>query len=481
MPSLGRTVSLNAVDKALLALESRNERIVFHMTLTVLGQIDPAKLSQAILLTMRAHPTMRSVLRVRRFRYFREERDGSDREVLTIRDTIGPRDGNGSTSKDHDGALLDWMNRPMDLREVPPVRVLLLRRRRHDCLVVFTFHHSAADGLRALRFIREVIGNYNEEGTSNPLPEEDTCSCHRRDEVLSMTEKSRARAKHFYLKLLRNLFDRFVIGPLSPPTRLFHDKCDRPSGEISSLSRTIYPSQLTRISSMAKASGATLNDLLLASCFRTVEEWNRMHGRRSHKISIMVPVDVGRGSSSNVISNQVSYISPFTNCKDRANATALLRSTARARANLIRNGNHVSMVYFTYLISFLPLPAIRAVARILLLTQIHVDSILLTNLGSIWPRADIEGGQTRLGPALVSEVSAIAPVITPFRMSLLASMYNGALNITLSYKTCLISQEKARAFLDLFVEELLSDDTIKGSTTGALTASPGGQRREMVG
>ena len=480
-----RSVPLNSVDKALLALDTPNERIVFHFLVTILGEVDPAKLSHAISLAVRAHPTMSSILRIKPFRSFREEVSGFDGEILTVRDTVGPQEGNGSapadSNADHEEALLHWINRPMNPRENLPLKVLLLRHALHNCTAVFTFHHSAADGLRALCFIREVIANYNEERTARALPDEDTCSCHRRDEVLSLIQNSRGTTKHFYLKLLRNLFDRFVIGPLSPPTRLFHDKSDRPSGDISFLRRTIHPVQLTRLSSEAKASGATVNDLLLASCFRTVEEWNRMHGRKSRKISIMVPVDLNRGSSGNVVSNQVSYISPFTRRKDRADPSALLKRTSGARVNLLRNSNHVSIVYLTYLISFLPLPVLRMIARTFLLTEIYVDSILLTNLGSIWPRSDIEGGKTRLGSAVVYEVTAIAPVITPFRASILAGKYGGALTLSLGYRTSLISHDKARSFMDLLVDRLLSGDTVEGSDIEELTASPLGQCREMAG
>ncbi len=473
MSFLKRSIPLNSVDKALLALDSKNERMVFHVALTLTGEIEPARLNDAVSLAMAAHPTMRSVLRVRRFRHFREERDDINKDILTIHDTEQDRYGSAplEATTDREGALLQWINQPMDLKQGPPMRVLLLRRSPPHCMVVFTFHHSATDGLRALRFIREVIARYNEESVTDLWPGEDDCACHRRDEVLSLLETSRTKTRHLYLKLIRNLFDRFVLALLSPPARIFHDRCERPSGEISLLRHTIYGTQLSSLSSRARAARVTLNDLLLAYCFRTVEKWNQIHGRRSRKISVMVPVDVGRRSSTHVVSNQVSYISPFTTREDRSDPAVLLRRTAGARASLLRNGGHISMIYFTYLVSFLPLPVLRIVARTLLVTGVYVDSILLTNVGVIWPRPRGEEGQTRLGKSAISEITCIAPVLTPFRMGIVVSAYNGALSISLAYRTCLVSREKARAFLDLYLNEILIDDPVDRATAGSLTAS----------
>jgi len=460
-----------------LALHTRNERMVFHIMLTVLGEIEPEKLDHAISVAMHAHPTMRSILRVRSFRCCREERGDFGENILTVRDCgcrhVGKAFIQRDSLVDQNGEIDQWINQPLEPEDSTPVRVLLLRHTLDECILVFTFHHSAADGLRAVRFIKEVVDTYGGEGTAELPHEEDTCSCHRREEVLSLMETTRRRTKHFYLNLLRNLYDRFIVLPLSPPARLVHDRFERPSGEISFVCRRLNPSQLNRLTSGARESGATPNDVLLAGCFRTVEKWNQLHGRTCNKISVMMPVDVGRRSSMNVISNQVSFISPFTTRKDRADPASLLQKTARARANLLKNGSLVSIIYFTYFISFLPLPLLRAVARLFLLTGVHVDSILLTNLGSIWSRPETDGARASLGKAAISEVSCIAPVITPFRMSLLASTYNGALNISLSYRTCLVSGGKARAFLDMYFGELLSDENVDAATMGTFTVAGG--------
>jgi hypothetical protein len=167
----------------------------------------------------------------------------------------------------------------------------------------------------------------------------------------------------------------------------------------------------------------------------------------------MVPIDIGRRASKHVVSNQVSYISLATSRQDRADPAALLRKTSTARIRLLRDGGAVSIVYFTYFLSFLPLPALRGIGRLLLGTRLFVDSVLVTNVGPIWLTPPSSAGrQTSMGDATIQEVTGVTPVITPFRMGIYAGIYNEALNIALTYKTSLVSEEKAQAFLDQYLE-----------------------------
>jgi NRPS condensation-like uncharacterized protein len=454
-----QVVSFNCVDKALLALESKNERMVFHIMLAIQGAIDPVKLNHAVLYVMCRHPTMRSLLRNKWFGHHREIQEDPQGEIVTVRsvDESETQRGLGHVRSDatHEEHLLQWLNQPLDVRESLPLRVLLLKRESSDHLLVFTFHHHAADGIRCLNFMKEVIDSYNGETNADMSPVGDACNLHKRDEVLNLIKDSRSRTRHFHSQVLSNLFHRFVIAPMSPPARIFHDRTGPLSPEVWFLCEKIEPLELERLESRSRASGATLNDLLLASCFKAVEKWNTQHGRPCQKISIMVPVDIGRHGPRHIVSNQVSYISPATTPEDRADPSALLAKTSTARVSLLKNGSASSMVYFTYLLSFLPLPLLRAVGRLLLLTKVCVDSVLLTNLGSIWaPSAGRAVGKTRVGDATVYDVTIATPVITPFRMGIAVATYNAALSICLSYRTCLVSTEKARAFLALYIEEI---------------------------
>jgi len=66
---------MNCMDMTWLALDSINERIVFHAILAIDGEVNPAKLNDALLATVRRHPALRTVLRRKLLRYYREYRD----------------------------------------------------------------------------------------------------------------------------------------------------------------------------------------------------------------------------------------------------------------------------------------------------------------------------------------------------------------------------------------------------------------------
>ena len=478
-----RVVPLNCVDKALLALDSRNERMVFHIMLGVQGEIDPIRLNQAVSFVMSIHPTMRSLLRAKWFRHFREVQEDFDGKIVTVWDVdsfeASRRPGEARSDATPERLLFQWINRPIDPTKDLPVRVLLLKRKVGDYSIVFTFHHHAADGIRCLRVIREVIDKYNGEPAIDPLPTEDACNLHKRNEVVELVKSSRSKTGHLPRQVPSNLFRRFAVASLPPPARIFHDGAGPPSGEVGYLHRVLDAVELKQIDSKARASGATLNDLLLASCFRVVEKWNQQHGIRCKKISIMVPVDVGRRASRQVVSNQVSYISPATSPQDRADPAALLRKTSTARIRLLRDGGAVSIIYFTYFLSFLPLPALRGIGRLLLRTRLFVDSILVTNVGPIWltPRSSA-GRQTSIGDATIHEVTGVTPVVTPFRMGIYAGIYNEALNIALTYRTSLVSEEKAQAFLDLYIEDIRKYPP--GQHSDAMALKPSDSIREIV-
>ena len=114
-----------------------------------------------------------------------------------------------------------------------------------------------------------------------------------------------------------------------------------------------------------------------------------------------------------------------------------------------------SLIYFFYFCSRFPLVLMRGMCRFLMITRTYVDTILITNIGLIWPKV---GGDepvvTRIGSARIVNVTGAAPVVTPMGLSLCAGIYNKNLNLSLSYRPALFSKEKAQMFLDLYVNEI---------------------------
>lgn len=457
----GRTIPLNCVDKCLLALDGINELMLTHAILNLEGEIDYARLNQAILSAQEAYPIMRTILRGKHFRLFREIQEDLGEGVLTVQDLASKlqyadiRD-EVQISAQYEKCLCDWLNRPLDIKKGFPLRVVVLRKSEVESSLIFTFHHSAADGLRAVLFIRRIIEGYNNEVPSDSPLLEDPRIYRGRDELLEFANSQRSRVEHYYVKMIFSLFGRFVINAVPPPTRVFHDSSGD-SKEIGYYSRAIDPVELEQIELKSRSAGVELNDLLLAACYRVVEKWNGMHGQVSRKIRIMAPVNISPKGFRYVVSNQASWISPVTTPQDRADPARLLRKVRADSIYAAKNRIAFSLIYFFYFCSRFPLVVIRGMCRFLMITRTYVDTILITNLGLIWPKAGAdEPVVTRIGSAKIVNVTGAAPVVTPMGLSICVGIYNKNLNLSLSYRPALFSKEKAQMFLDLYVDEIKS-------------------------
>ena len=442
------SIPLNCVDKCLLALDSVNEPMLIHVILNLEGEIEHVRLNQAIFSAQQAYPVMRTILRSRHFRPFREIQEDPGKGVLSVADQAQLQDTN------YESYLFLWMNQPLNIKKEFPVRVLLLRKNKGESSLVFTFHHSAVDGLRALLFARKVIESYNNELSQDSESPEDIRINRKGDELLEFAHSQRSKIEHYYRKMISSLFHRFIIAVFPPPTRVFHDKSGQ-SRELHFCFKIISPKEFEQIQSKARSARVELNDIFLTACYRAVEKWNSMHGKTSKKIRVMAPVNISPKGFRNVVSNQASWFSLPTTPKDRADPAKLLR---QVRANTIdetMNRIAFSLVYFFYFCSRFPLFVMRGMCRFLIITRTYVDTILITNVGVIWPKPGSEEPAVRnIGNAKILNVTGSAPVVTPMGLSIAAGTYNKNLNFSLTYRPALFSAEKAKMFLDLYVEEI---------------------------
>ncbi|MCJ7670252.1 MAG: condensation domain-containing protein [Dehalococcoidia bacterium] len=446
--SSASSIPLNCVDKCLLALDSINEPMLIHVILNLEGEIDHVRLNQAIFSAQQAHPVMRTILRSRNFRLFREIQEDLGKGVLSIADQAQLQD------TDHDSYLSSWMNQPLNIKKEFPVRALLLRENERESSLVFTFHHSAADGLRALLFVRKVVESYNNELSQDSKFPVDIRVNRRGDELLEFAHSQRSKVEHYYRKMISSLFHRFVIAAFPPPTRVFHDKSGK-SKELRFCFTIISPKEFEQIQSKAILAGVELNHIFLAACYEVVEKWNSMHGKASNRIRIMAPVNISPKGFRYVVSNQASWFSLPTTPKDRADPAKLLRKVRADTIDETMNRIAFSLVYFFYFCSRFPLWVMRGMCRFLMISRTYVDTILFTNIGFIWPKLGSEEPAVRnIGNAKIINGTGSAPVITPMGLSIAAGIYNKNLNFSLTYRPALFSEEKARMFLDLYVEEI---------------------------
>jgi NRPS condensation-like uncharacterized protein len=190
------TVSMNCMDMTWLALDSINERIIFHAILAIDGEVNTARLNDALVTTVQRHPALRTVLLRKLLRHYREYRDSISPQMLEI------RDGSSGVESEHRRYLTEWVNRPLDPKMELPFRVLLLKKGPAQYWLAFTFHHYATDALRALRFANEMIREYNKgddpEAAVGKAALEDSITAHRVDELLPLIQRPKSKVKWYY-------------------------------------------------------------------------------------------------------------------------------------------------------------------------------------------------------------------------------------------------------------------------------------------
>ncbi len=446
-------IPLNCVDKGLLALSGTNDYPHFHWIMKISGDIDEVSLSRAILSAFNTHPNMATKVYRHNLRTFRRTETPVVQNVLSFIDLTGQQKTNLSTESGlpltYEEILDTWINKSFDPTKEFPVRILLLKTKATESHLVFSFDHSSVDGIRSLRFIQEVVSAHN--GRPIPRPSLSNTIRHvKRDQLIEFARRQKDITKGFYKNVISSILYRLFVAPTSPPSRVFTDKKEK-SDTTGHCFGTIDAWELEQIQEKARAACVTLNDIFLAACFRTIDYWNNMHGKGCRKITIMVPTNIGLDTLDDIISNQVSCISLPTMPQDRTNPIELLHKIRRDMTSMIKNGISFSIIYYLYFLSFLPLPLVKTIARIILFLRVYIDTIILSNLGVIWPSA---WGDARIGNAKIEDINLVMPVVTTMGLSLGTCTYNGRLQICLSYKTSMFTEENAQRFLSLYLEEL---------------------------
>ncbi|HUV52121.1 MAG TPA: condensation domain-containing protein [Dehalococcoidia bacterium] len=444
----GAVIPLNCIDKTLLSYEAAYQRLNFHLILSIEGKVDPTRLDQALLCVLQRYPTIRTVLRTKHFRHFRQVEKVSGTQILEIYDLDDTK-----IETEYEKCLSECINRPMDIKRGFPIKVFLIRKGVTASTLVFVFHHSAIDGIRAVRFIDEVISSYENVTTDKSLSSRDIPIRHKGDALIELARCERPATKRFYWNMLYYMFHFLLTTPFSHSARICHIRSGQ-SAEIYFCSGRVNSTETREIKSKAKSVGGTVNDILLAACFRTIEKWNRLHGKQSKKISIMVPVDIAPQEVHPVSTNQVSFLSVSTLPMDRSDPTQLLKKVNTQTVSALKQsrGCTFSYVYFSYVLSRFPLAFMKVFAKYVKF-PVYADTVLHSNLG-IRTLYGNRRGETGKGSFRVTDIVGLGPVITAMGMFLVIITYNQSLGIDLCYKTSCFSKEKAQKFLDLYLAEI---------------------------
>ena len=420
------------MDEVLAHSDDPVEPVTVQIEAQATGRLDPERTHAAVAAAIMIHPLARARL---------EPWCDSDVGYEWLIDPtpqIDPFRVVDAPDDDLDRVRSEFYSRPLSLFESPPLRVLLVCGSRADTLMV-SLHHSASDGMGALRFLQSVLRHYGD--LDDPLPSIEP------GEARELAVPKEAPTPGDLVRMGKVELQRLSrIGPRS--TRLV------PVGGVERAGYGVHTMELALgpvvASPIRKEEGATVNDLLIVAASRAAARWIDDHDGEAAKISVSMPINARPAEwSTEIVANLVSGEAVATTRKQRESTRGCLSVVAGWTDAVKARG---------------PGPAIAALARVphrgvgARRTAMRAASwlgagnvtgtMILSNLGRIAP--DWLGA----GAPEVTRVYFSPPAAMPSGLGLGVVAIGETLVLTLRHRWALWSSEAAQQFAALLRSEL---------------------------
>ncbi|MFO0891883.1 MAG: condensation domain-containing protein [Isosphaeraceae bacterium] len=335
-----------------------------------------------------------------------------------------------------------FCSQPIDLTSAPALRVLLVRRRSGDSLLV-SMHHAIADGIGGFRFIESLARAYS--GREDPTPS---------------VEMSSARDIRSYLRRA----DESGREPLKPSTSTPGQVAlVAPEGATSAPGYGIGYMTLTQderkhLDPRRHGSGVTLNDLLISALHMTICCWNAQRNQPCDSILILIPVNTRpihhafeMVANLSSVEGNLSTPPDRTSTKTIVSAVSTQTHAASARIRIPEFLLRHDMLWsptlnlFTYYALYLS----RWIHR----SEGPPRTTLLTNIGRM-ERLITSGFGGEAGE--ITEIWPSAPALMPWGMTMTSGTYRGRVHLSLRYCRKFFSDHAAESFLNLYKTTLFS-------------------------
>jgi hypothetical protein len=434
---------LTPLERFFCADDRPSHPMTFYSVYDFLGVVDRAAFEGAVLDALERHPLLSAHVRPAkqgRLCWVAGKPSESIFDWGSLSDPITPRGGER-----------------IDLANEIGVRIWV-RQGPDRARATFQFHHAATDGIGALRFASDVMAFYGQRVPNEAEPPRlDELETERlRDRIHLQVEYWRTKgigaiaARGF--RELGKLLRRRPAPLTSPSTG------PRPAASFPGIHSTTIPrEEYETIRASALASGAILNDLLIATLFRTLHEWTQAAGDRSARrpLRIMMPVDLRDGESLCLPAVCLASYSFLTReqsqCRD---AAQLLQDVATKTAEI---KNERSGVKFSDGV------AAALSSRTLGLVvgaPICLASAVFSNIGdptrrfsARLPRRD---GRLAVGNLLVDEITGVPPLRPHTRATFFSCSYRRRLTISVRCDPAYLSDQDAARLLEIYVRHLRS-------------------------
>ena len=431
---------LTAWERYLLADDRPSHPMVIWAQLKFDRSPDRQRFRDAIADASRVHPLVRCVVR--------DDRDGPEWHLTP------PGDVAVEQSPSSPGGNADGDPRAIDIRTRPGVRHWL---DASDGGATWTMavHHSVCDGIGIRQFAVDVLSRYAGRKRVSTRPRQLT---HRGDfdrwfntppdQPLSVAEKLRA-AYYFHVQTPAPIPPIDAASPVARdadhggtgPTRdvLLHRRLDRSQSD----------DLMTRLGS----SGLTLDELALASLFRTLDRCLAAAPPRT-RIRITTPIDLRRGEDRYLSAcNRMTY--GFIG-RTRGQIEADLAASIAAEKRWMRR----TRIYLDFLAG-LPFAVDRPrLLRWVLDRRRPMSSAVLTSTGDVLrglSKIAPRGRRgIRFGDVELIGVHAAAPVRPGTPITLAVSRFGPDVDVTARWDARVWTRDQASRFVDHFVGDFTS-------------------------
>ncbi len=459
----------------------RDDRASHPMTFTIrlkfAGPFDAPAFERGVLQAVERHPLLRARLEGERPADFTWVASPDPRPYLDVAPLDAPLRFPGAEQ--------------IDLRNANGLRIWVRTGADHDGAqkteMRFQFHHSCCDGLGAYRFIEDTLACYHREvvpGEHQPLrPLNSEALARRADYGLSWW-KLLLRLPAEIWGAVVGLAVFLIVRPRPLKTS------ERPApGSDDGLTLLDYPAfkfdaeTSRRLRDVAKAAGATMNDLLLCELFRAMSRWNAMNDPRAGggNLRIMMPVSLRVAADElTPAANIVAMVNLDRNLTMYKNPRLLL-TTIRLETRFLQ--------YFRFGLAFIRcitffgwIPG--GIEFMASGSRCYATSVL-SNLGRVLVETPNpwQNGRLVAGDLVLEAIESAPPVRPHTHTSLTCLFYDGRLSVIQNYDRHHFTPAAAEALMQVTIDQL-RESAAAGKLTRIAEQSPaaidGGPSREAV-
>lgn len=441
-----RALPAVATDRILTAVDSI---IPFHIhaLLHFDGHLDTGRLQTAVSRLLVRIPITRGILRIGTPFGFRCRWDTGVIPPPEL--IITSSENSGGTTPEEDPVIVEFVNSRLDILKTPPIRMLLMEFPDSSGLLI-KFHHSLLDGKGLLMLLNDLRNCYlaPREGSGDAPPIENRG-------MFQLYRKAGCKnwpwilARQFQVGR-ENLFTRYQNLEFESPANL--QKSIEPPARLRWRRIKLNPQETGRLRDRAHRLGGTVNDLLLSAGIRMTWQHNGSPPGPGRDYGVNMAVNLReafgiKGVRANLSGTETIAVPVSQLSSPQQTMHRVCSQTSRLKS---RFPGLAGMLFFSVLGRVLPHSTLVWFFRKLGEKILAPDRLgsAVTNVGVIDPALH------HWGNPFLTDISLLAPCISPWGYLASASTFRDEITVNLGYLDRYITPEIAGKLVGQFRKEL---------------------------